>query len=265
MTIGITERALDARRRERECAGSEGSWAPWPLRWQGLGHLLAAYAALAAIGLASGFTVVHVLAQRPFWRFDEQVSDWFVAARSGGWNTITAIGSHLAATLVVIAVASVAVGAMVLIQKRWRDGLVLLTALALEVTVFVTISMVVGRDRPPVERLDQAAPTGSFPSGHTAAGVALYLGLALLLSPYVRSRLAQGFVWLVGLLAATGVAVSRIYRGMHYVSDVVAGVLLGAACLVLAVLIVDAAVRRRAAAELTEPTASDLQYAEAAA
>lgn len=263
MTIGITERALEARRAERACA--DGEWAPWPLRWEGAGQLLLAYLGLAAIGLASGFTVVHVLAQRPFWRFDERVSEWFATGRSEAFNSITALGSHLAATLVVIAIAGVAIGTMVLVQKRWRDGLVLLTGLVLEITTFVTISMVVGRDRPPVERLDQAAPTGSFPSGHTAAGVVLYLGLAMLLSPYVRSRLLQGLIWLGGLAAATGVAVSRIYRGMHYVSDVVGGVLLGAACLVLAVIIVDAAVRRRAGEELAELAPAEPRYAEAAA
>ncbi len=251
MTIDLRERALAAKRREHECAA--GDWARWPLQWQELGHLLAAYVALAAIGLASGFVVVYVAARQPFWQFDLQVSEWFETGRSATLDILTAVGSHLAATITVIVVAAAAVAVMISVQRRWRDGLILLTGLALEVSTFVTISMIVGRDRPPVERLDQAAPTGSFPSGHTAAGVVLYLGLALLLSPYIRSRLLQGLVWLVSIGAAGGVAVSRIYRGMHYVSDVVAGVLLGLACLAAAVAIVDAAVRRRAA-EVSAPT-----------
>ena len=40
--------------------------------------------------------------------------------------------------------------------------------------MFLIASFIVGRDRPPVEQLDPPAPSGSFPSGHTAAAVAFY-------------------------------------------------------------------------------------------
>ena len=55
--------------------------------------------------------------------------------------------------------------------RRWR--------LMFEVAVFGTTSKLIARDRPPVEQLD-GAPTNSWPSGHIAAAVVFYVGLAII-------------------------------------------------------------------------------------
>jgi len=76
---------------------------------------------------------------------------------------------------------------------------------------------------PPLRRLLKQPGTSSFPSGHSASAAAFATGVAL-----ESSRAAVP----VALLAA-GVAYSRPYLGMHYPSDVAAGVLLGAGCALL--------------------------------
>ncbi|MGZ4130819.1 MAG: phosphatase PAP2 family protein, partial [Actinomycetota bacterium] len=50
------------------------------------------------------------------------------------------------------------------------------------------------RPRPTVHRLDVSPPTSSFPSGHVAAGIALYVGLAILLSSHVRNAAARALI-----------------------------------------------------------------------
>jgi len=100
-------------------------------------------------------------------------------------------------------------------------------ALALETACFVASGALVGRPRPQrVWRPEQPHATSSFPSGHTAAAVALHTTLADLLDARgVRGARALGPVLRYGIPGA--IAFSRIYRGQHHISDTVAGVVLG--------------------------------------
>lgn len=166
-------------------------------------------------------------------RWDASVDRHLAADRRDPWTEITHLATFLAETMTVIGVGLVAFVLLRLGLKRWREPLFLAVAVIGEVTIFVSTTMLVDRARPPVKHLDGAPPTSSFPSGHTAASVALYGGLAVL------AWRAGAAVWLRTLATAAAVlvpvlvAVSRMYRGMHYPSDVIAGGLL--ACCWLAV------------------------------
>ncbi|MFB9959499.1 phosphatase PAP2 family protein [Agromyces bracchium] len=100
-------------------------------------------------------------------------------------------------------------------------------ALALETACFVASAALVGRPRPQgVWRPEPPHATSSFPSGHTAASVALHTTLADLLDRYgVRGARALGPLLRYGIPGA--IAFSRIHRGQHHISDTVAGLLLG--------------------------------------
>jgi undecaprenyl-diphosphatase len=78
----------------------------------------------------------------------------------------------------------------------------------------------------------------SFPSGHALGSLCFYGILAAVLSDRMTSRKQKFFIWLIAALLVASIGFSRIYLGVHYPSDVIAGYLAGAVW-VTAVTIVD--------------------------
>lgn len=178
-------------------------------------------------------------------RVDTVTAEWVVAHRTPAFDALTHIGSMLADTFVALAVAAVAVLGLRWWLGRWRESLIVVLAIVGELLIFLAITALVHRDRPPVVRLDEAPPTSSFPSGHTGAAVALYACLAVvLLGRVVHRPLAVGLA-AVGVAIPVIVAASRVYRGMHYLTDVVAGAV--ASGIWLAVVLAVLLRRRRSA------------------
>ncbi len=65
--------------------------------------------------------------------------------------------------------------------------------------------------------------TYSFPSGHALTACSFYLVLAAILSRRLSSRLAKVVLWVFGVMLAAAIGLSRVYLGVHYPSDVIAG------------------------------------------
>jgi undecaprenyl-diphosphatase len=76
----------------------------------------------------------------------------------------------------------------------------------------------------------------SYPSGHTAAAIAVYGGIALLLASRFRDAGLRVTAWIVALAVVAFVATSRMYRGMHHPLDVAGGVAVGILALCVIVL-----------------------------
>jgi membrane-associated phospholipid phosphatase len=180
-----------------------------------------------------GLLMAQVLNTGPVHTADLGVDRWFAARRTGPWNDVTKFVTDLAQTWIVIGVTA----AMVLLLRwwlgRWYEGLMLIIVMVGELVIFVSVTEIIERHRPPVPHLDPAPPTSSFPSGHTGASVALYGGLAILLLWVLGRRPVTRATAVVLLLVPVLVGISRLYRGMHYPSDVLAGALLGGTWLLL--------------------------------
>jgi len=96
--------------------------------------------------------------------------------------------------------------------------------------VVLTAKLLVGRQRPASPFALIPTPGFSFPSGHaTGASAAGLLGAWILCSWVVRSWRAQVVIWAMTGAAIGLIGFSRLYLGVHYVTDVLAGWLLGAA------------------------------------
>jgi undecaprenyl-diphosphatase len=219
----------------------------WPLVWRDLGLFVLAYAVLTAAFTALGTLVTGPL-DTSVGAWDRRQIDRFVAARTPRLDEVSHAGSMMSETGVKIVVTLVAAAVMVAAWRRWEDTLLVASALILEASVFITVTAIVGRARPDVLRLDSSPVDSAFPSGHVAAAV-VYGAMAIIVARHSRRR------WPVVLTVALVVAVSgtvawaRLYRGMHYPSDVVAGVLLGVASLYVTWRIIDAADERSRAVQ----------------
>lgn len=216
-------------------ADSGDSWPPIAPEPGPLGWVTAKLLGAAAVLILLFFTAGQFLTPAP--SFDQRVERWFAHHRSGGWNTVTDIGSHIGSTPGIVAASVVAFFVLRLWLGRWYESVVLVVTVAGEVSIFLTITAIVDRHRPDVPQLDAAPPTSSFPSGHTTAATVFYALVAYLALRYARRTGVGVVVAALALLVPLAVATSRLYRGMHYPTDVLGGMLLGSLWLT-AVLIV---------------------------
>lgn len=111
---------------------------------------------------------------------EERISQKVAAERDGVLNSVTKVVSTVNDTWFTIGGAIVIGLVLLALTRKWWLSVVPLLAISLEASVFVPVTHLVGRPRPEVGRLDNAPPTSSFPSGHTAASFALFWSLAML-------------------------------------------------------------------------------------
>ena len=189
---------------------------------------LALTVALLGIVLAGAVVGVFVWMIRRevgFVNVDLAVERWAEAHATTFSDSVLEAVTHLGDTPTVLVVGAVIAAYGV---WRWRKPAVLLFVLAVvlgQVLISNTIKFVIDRARP--ELRPRAEFTGtSFPSGHTTAATATYLAVALVLaigtSPRARALLVSAAI-------AIGVAVgsTRVLLGVHWFSDVLAGLAIG--------------------------------------
>jgi membrane-associated phospholipid phosphatase len=193
--------------------------------------MLAGLAVIAALSIGLGLLVTRVV--EPAWGIgaaNERVNEWLAVHRSATRTHGSLLGSIIAGGVVlpiVVACCAIAFAGL----RRWRIAAFFVFALAVESAAYRATTLVVRSHRPRVPRLEQLPVNASYPSGHTAAAIAVYGGAALLLTSRVANRLVRIFAWTLALAVVTFVASARMYRGMHHPLDVAGGVFVGVAAL----------------------------------
>ncbi len=187
---------------------------------------------------------------------------WLDDRRTPFWTDASYVGSMMSDRPVLIPLLA-AVIALLVLGRRWRMGSFVLQAALAEVLCYGLVTRFIERPRPePVEQLDKFNLLHSFPSGHVAASVAIYGALALLLAAHFKDIRARVLIWTVAATIPLVVASSRIYRGEHHPIDVIAGALMGAGALLVALF---AARTARRVAELRTVRHAERREVEAAA
>jgi undecaprenyl-diphosphatase len=200
---------------------------------------------LTACSLAAGYLLVDVLARAPgIGSANRHVEAWLARQRTPGRTEASLIGSIAAGGVVLPIIAGVVATASA-IARKWRIAAYALFSLLVEVAAYRATTLLFHEHRPRVHRLENLSVEASYPSGHTAASIAVYGGLVLLLTSMFRAPAVRAIAWLVGVGAPIYVALSRMYRGMHYPLDATGGALLGVGALCVVVF----ACRAAAAAE----------------
>jgi membrane-associated phospholipid phosphatase len=208
--------------------------------------LLAGYALLVTAMVFLGLFLIHVLLPiGGLQEADEDFSQWLADNRSPTQEDISWVGSTLSGGHVIPAVIGISLVTF-LIMRRWILAAFVVFVVAVESASYRATSLIVERERPDVERLESLPVDASSPSGHTAAAVARYGGLLLLLTSRFDNAVVRVLAVVVGVAIPLFVAWARMYRGMHHLSDVIAGLLMGLGALVILVFAARAA---RAAAE----------------
>jgi membrane-associated phospholipid phosphatase len=195
------------------------------------------FVAIAGLSILLGILVTHVIvATGGVNSADERLVNVLSRHRSGWLTDMSLLGSIIAGGVVLPIVA--AVWAMVAaLFRQWRLAAFIPVALAIESGAYRATTLAVHRDRPPVHRLEALPANASYPSGHTAASIAVYCGVALLLTSRISNAGARVAVWALAAAIPVYVAFARMYRGMHHPLDVLGGVLIGIAVLAALVLV----------------------------
>lgn len=183
-------------------------------------RLLLGLLAFVLVGWGVGELLLPVLASADL----NAVRD-VAAERSGIVTQAARVVTWAGSAFLLIPLALVVCPVLVRVGLR-REAFAVAFSLGGAMLIAVWVKLLVMRPRPPVEHL-QAVTSSSFPSGHATQAGAFWFSLVLALhtagAPATITGVAAGLALLIVLV----VAASRVYLGVHYPSDVGAGVLLG--------------------------------------
>ena len=136
---------------------------------------------------------------------------------------ITALGSGTVLTLVVTLAT-----ALLLMRRMWRTAALTLVATIGGASMVSLLKQLFARARPDLVEHLMRETSSSFPSGHSANSAIVYLTIATLLFPMIREAHVRLFVVVATMTIVGLIGISRVYLGVHWPSDVLAGWIFGA-------------------------------------
>ncbi|MGH3136000.1 MAG: phosphatase PAP2 family protein [Gaiellaceae bacterium] len=210
--------------------------------------LFGGFALLVGVMVSLGYVLIElVLPIGGLEGADQDFVEWLADNRTPTQEDVSWVGSTLAGGVVIPAVIGLCL-LVFLVTRHWLLAAFVLFAVALESGTYRVTTLVVHRERPDVERLESLPVDASYPSGHTAASIALYGGLLLLIASRLHHTGVKIAALVVGVAIPLFIGWARMYRGMHHLTDTGAGILLGLgalAILVFAARAASAAANRR--------------------
>ncbi|MBN9241749.1 MAG: phosphatase PAP2 family protein [Mesorhizobium sp.] len=168
-----------------------------------------------------GFDTTILLALRETGAPDQPIGPAWLP---GAVRDVTALGST-----VVLACLTVAAVIWLWIARQRDKALLMFVAMAGGQALGAVIKLAVHRPRPSVVPHLVTETSLSFPSGHAMMSAVAYLTLALLAAGVLQSSTARFFLLLLAVLTTFAIGVSRLYLGVHWPSDVMAGWCIGTA------------------------------------
>lgn len=197
----------------------------WDRRWAGASLVVTALAIVVAGAALVGWVLDTVDENRGPARWDQSAAEWGSNHVTPGWEALLETYTNLGGTSLLVLLVLV-VGVIAWRRDRTWAPLCYLAIMILGIVLGNNLlKMLVDRERPTVMRLTGHSGS-SFPSGHSAAAAAALLALALVLARRARPRV-RGIVAATAIALAVGVAATRVLLGVHWLTDVVAGLAMG--------------------------------------
>jgi membrane-associated phospholipid phosphatase len=190
---------------------------------QGSGHLALLLLMVAAIVVLGAAVTVSATVGR----FDFAVAGEATSAATQPLTALVIAVTTLGATEVILLVTAIGLAGLAAV-RHWHGFMTLALSVAATELVVHAVKVLVERPRPPEEEALTQAAGFSFPSGHAATAVAVYAVLALVVGRRCCDR-TRVILAVVGALIVLGIGASRVYLGVHYPTDVIAGWLTGGA------------------------------------
>ncbi|NHN35023.1 phosphatase PAP2 family protein [Paenibacillus sp. S3N08] len=167
-------------------------------------------------------------------KFDQNIINWVQGLIYPQLTTIMKIFTVLGSTTALILFLIISVALMIWQKKRW-EALFLVIAISGGALFNQLLKWVFHRQRPTLHRLIEE--TGySFPSGHSMVSFIFYGMLGMLFYMFLVSSLPKVIITLISIALILMIGISRIYLGVHYPSDVLAGFAAGGAWLVICLM-----------------------------
>lgn len=191
--------------------------------------------ALAVLSLFLFAWIANEMAEGSTAGFDLSVRAWVHQFASPALTRVMTAISLLGYDVLIV---ELVIALAVFLYLRWKHAAAwLAVSMAGALILDLTLKYAFRRPRPPVF-FGVAPHTYSFPSGHALCSFCFYGVLAGLIAVRTRSMLLRVAVGLLAAALVIAIGLSRIYLGMHYPSDVIAGYL-GAAIWVSTLLALD--------------------------
>ena len=199
----------------------------WPVPVVFVLALVSGFVAFSAVSVLLGTLITGVVLDVSWIKnADEGAVDALVAQRTSALTDASAVASEIGAGPVLASLAGL-IAVVAAARRIWLMAAFVVFLLPIETAAYRLTLNLVPRSRPAVERLDDLPAGGSYPSGHTAASIAVYVGLALLVASSTKRRSVAVSAWGFAAVLSLLIGVSRMYRGMHHPLDVAAGMLVG--------------------------------------
>jgi len=199
-------------------------------KWHGTG--LAVGVACFVLSILSFATIVDSLSEKGMlFHLDLKINAYVIRVANPGLTGFLGTITHLGSIYLVLIVAII-VGTILLIRKNWWRLLALFLAVAIGQAVLSILKVVIQRPRPETEMF---VFSYSFPSGHVFSATAIYGFCIYLTFRFIKNGTAK---WILSALLALLILLigfSRIYLGVHWLSDTLAGYVTGFAWLLFCI------------------------------
>ena len=199
------------------------------------------WAGLVGLLIAAGEAVVHSAAVTGF---DQHTTRVVVSSRTATLNSVMKVVTWLGSWVAVVVAAAIITVLVITRRLPVLAAIVAVLAWAGEAGGVQISKEIISRHRPPEVIWLVRAHGWSFPSGHSAAACLVFTVLAQCVATLARHRAVRVLGWLTAGLAIAATAFSRVELGVHWLTDVIAGVVMVACWLTAIAISLGSSLRR---------------------